>query len=581
MVKGVLDFRVLPVLRWFLLLLTLLGGGWLIDRAGRATPGDHVLVGSLALTCFVLALLVGLHPGLRAHHDRRRDVSRRVRVFFWTAGILLLPWATLQQLFGSYNFSAVLFTVQEGMGSQLDTWLILPGVVSFFLVIAFLHLGQSGLRRLPQPALSLVAAGIGMLAINPLHVFLFQISVWDRFFPVDPIHPAFSPVEITAEPERPLNLVLVFLEGTEATYGARGLFGDAYEPLRRMGEGGRVFEGVEQIESIGHSIAGMVAAQCGLPLVPHGLMPTKRAARGGGDFLPGHFCLGDVLSDRGYTAEFLVGAAVDYGGIERFYGLHGFDRIIGLRDLRPPPPGAGHRPPPPSPPPPPPGAGHRPPPPPPPPGPGRRHAGPPHELMRWGVHDSVVYEAALDRAAALSAGDAPWALVIETIGPHGPDAFLSPPCRGPGEGPTHKDILRGVHCLAELTEDFVARLFAISPPEDTLVVLVSDHLAHKMVSATPQLSKLERHNTAIFLGAGQAPGRTGTPGSMLDIYPTILESLGYGLAGSQAGMGVSLLQPGHETLVGQLGTAEIDRRLARDADLSAIIWQGPDALATE
>jgi phosphoglycerol transferase len=132
-----------------------------------------------------------------------------------------------------------------------------------------------------------------------------------------------------------------------------------------------------------------------------------------------------------------------------------------------------------------------------------------------------------------------------------------------------------------LTEDFVARLFTISPPEDTLVVLVSDHLAHKMVSATPQLSKLERHNTAIFLGAGVAPGRVGTPGSMLDIYPTILESLGYGLQGHQAGMGISLLQPSRETLVGQLGTAEIDRRLARDSDLSAIVWQGPDALATK
>lgn len=551
MESGVPNFRILPALRWFLLLLTLLGGGWLIDRAGRATPGDHVLVGSLALACFMLALLVGLHPSLRAHRERRRDVSHRVRLVFWTAGVLLLPWATLQQLFGAYNFSAVLFTVQEGLGSHLDTWLILPGVVSFFLVIVFLHLGQGGFRRVPQPGLSMLLAGVGMLAINPLHVFLFQVTIWDRFFPVEPIHKAFAPVEITAEADRPLNLVLVFLEGTEATYGTRDMFGDAYDPLRRLGAGGRVFEGVEQVEAIGHSIAGMVAAQCGLPLVPRGLFPTRWAERWN-EFLPGHSCLGDVLSKRGYVAEFLVGAAIDYGGIDRFYGLHGFDRVTGLRELHAPRPAAGRRP-----------AVHR------------------HETMRWGVHDSVVFEAALERAAALSAGGAPWAMVIETIGPHGPDAFLSPPCRRPGEGATHKDILRGVRCLAELSEDFVNRLFAISPPEDTLVVLVSDHLAHKTVSATSQLRKLERHNTAIFLGAGVAPGRVGTPGSMLDIYPTILESLGYGLQGHQAGMGISLLQPSRETLVGQLGTAEIDRRLARDTDLSAIVWQGPDALATK
>lgn len=542
--------RFLPVLRWFLLLLTLLGGGWLIDRGGRVTPGDHVLVGGLALACFALAVLVGRHPRLRAHHDRRRPVSMRVLVVFWGSGVLLLPWATLQQVFGSYNFSAVLFTAQEGMGSQLDAWLILPGMVSFLLVIVLLQLGQSGLRRLPQPALSMVAAGIGMLVMNPLHVFLFQISIWDRIFPVEPIYQTFAPVEISDDPERPLNLVLVFLEGTEATYGTRGLFADAYDPLRRLGEAGQVFEGVEQIEAIGHSIAGMVAAQCGLPLIPRGILPTKRAGQQGG-FLPGHDCLGDVLSKRGYVAEFIVGAAVDYGGIDRFYGTHGFDRVIGLQDLLSAPAGAGQQ------------------------------SAKPRELMRWGLHDSVVFEAALDRVAALNAGDAPWAVVIETIGPHGPDAFLSPPCRQPGEGATHKDILRGVRCLADLTEDFVTQLFTISPPEDTLVVLVSDHLAHKMVSATPQLSQLERHNTAIFLGAGQAVGRVGMPGSMLDIYPTILEGLGFGLKGNQAGMGVSLLQSGRETLVGQFGTAEIDRRLARDTVLSAIIWQGPDALATE
>ena len=552
--------RFLPVLRWFLLFVTLAVGLWLIDRAGRATPGDHVLAGSVALICFVLALGLDRLPPLRGHLDRRRVVSRRVSVFFWIAGGLLLPWATLQQLFGSYHFSAVLFHAQEGMGSQLDTWLILPGVVSFLLILVLLHLAQSTLRRIPLPSLSMAAAGVAMLVVNPLHVYLFQRAIWDRLFPVPSIHQALEPVGITEVPDRPLNVVLVFLEGAEATYGTSGLFGDAYEPLHRLGRQGRVFEGVAQVETIGHSIAGMVAAQCGLPLVPNGLVPTKRAGQRGG-FLPGHLCLGDVLAEQGYVSEFIVGAAVDYGGIERFYYHHGFDRVLGLADLREPGPHwiQGFR-------------GQ----------PGVQAAvdtpptQAPHEVMRWGVHDSIVFEAALERARVLQGGGQPWSLVLETIGPHGPDVFMSPPCRRPGEGQTHKDILRGVACIAALAEDFVARLFEISPPEDTLVVVVSDHLAHKMVSATPELSKLERHNTAIFLGAGLQQDRIGKPGSMLDIYPTILETLGYGLSGDQAGMGISLLSQDRATLVETYGTFEIDRRLGRDTALARIIWQGPD-----
>ncbi len=542
--------RILPGVRWFLLIFTLLVGIWLIDRAGRATPGDHVLAGGVALLCFAVAVAIRYRSGGAARPAPRVKGMRRLTVFYWVAAVLLLPWAVLQQMFGSYHFGAVLFHAHEGMGSHLDIWLVLPGVVSLFMTLVLMYMALTTLRRLPLSRLTIGAAGIAMLVINPLHVFLFQRAIWDRFYPVPTIYQTVHPVEVTAVPERPLNLVLVFLEGTESTYGIREQFGQIYDPLHRLGQKGRVFEEVEQVEMLGHSIAGMVAAQCGLPLVPNGLLPTKRAGTRGA-FLPGHACLGDVLSEHGYATGFFVGGALDYGGIDRLYAQHGFDKIVGRDQLRS---RSQRRP---------------------------SDVGLPgaDEVMRWGVHDSVVFEAALDQARQFEQGDAPWALVVETIGPHGPDAFLSPPCRRPGEGQTHRDILRGVECVAEVTEDFVAQLYQITSPQDTLVVVVSDHLAHRMVSAISQLRKLKRRNTAIFLGAGVPVERVAKPGSMMDIYPTILQAMGFSIAEERAGMGVSLLSPDRQSLVEQLGVTEIDRRLDRDTDLARIIWHGPEAEA--
>lgn len=63
---------------------------------------------------------------------------------------------------------------------------------------------------------------------------------------------------------------------------------------------------------------------------------------------------------------------------------------------------------------------------------------------------------------------------------------------------------------------------------------------------------------------------------MLDIYPTLLDWLGFSLPDGAAGLGRSLLAPSPQTLVAEAGIETVDAMLAGDAALSSLLWRGSD-----
>ncbi|WP_328732173.1 hypothetical protein [Vreelandella azerica] len=75
--------------------------------------------------------------------------------------------------------------------------------------------------------------------------------------------------DISPQPSPP-NLLVLYLESIERTYSHPD-FGDAYADLDHLGEQGLVFEGVKQLDNTGWTMAGMIASQCGAPLMPAGL----------------------------------------------------------------------------------------------------------------------------------------------------------------------------------------------------------------------------------------------------------------------------------------------------------------------
>ncbi|WP_328732168.1 sulfatase-like hydrolase/transferase [Vreelandella azerica] len=129
-----------------------------------------------------------------------------------------------------------------------------------------------------------------------------------------------------------------------------------------------------------------------------------------------------------------------------------------------------------------------------------------------------------------------------------------------------------MECSAWLARDLIERLEERGLLENTVVAILSDHLTMR-VSVWDELTTLDRDNTFILLGSDQAPQRITRSASTMDVFPTLLDALGYTPHNSRSGLGVSLLSDA-DTLVERHGVAAINERLHAESKLQQRLWEG-------
>lgn len=472
--------------------------------------------------------LLWLGLGHQAHRRYRKTLPlSMVPLCLWAIYIFL------SASFGSVDLGAIFFHLQAGVadhggdGQIVAAMLYVPGTLSVLLSLVWLTRQDSRFRRV-EPLIAVV-----LLASNPLIHGIGQRSIAMLEDDNRWLDARYQPPSIIST-DNPPNLLILYLESIERTYAAPR-FGDAYEALSEIGQDGVVFDGVQQIDNTGWTMAGMIASQCGTPLIPAGVLHDSQL-----DTLPaiapGIRCLGDLLSDQGYRLSFLGGASTDFAGKGRFYEGHGFDHVKGLEDLR-------------------------------------ARLEDPTYVNEWGLFDDSLYDATFDEVKRLdSQGDGPWGVVNLSLTGHAPNGFPAQSCRRRQGDWNGEDILYSVKCSATLARDFLDRLEAEGLLDNTLVVVLSDHLAMR-VSVWDQLTSLERDNTFILLGEHLTPGRISRNASMLDVFPTLLDAMGL-LEGRQAGLGVSLLDEDKATLLERHGKEKINQRLVSVDALQQRIWKG-------
>ncbi|NIC05459.1 phosphatidylglycerol--membrane-oligosaccharide glycerophosphotransferase, partial [Halomonas sp. DX6] len=214
------------------------------------------------------------------------------------------PWALLPialwglylylaESFGIVDLSAVFFHLQAGMADHGGVSRI--GAAFFYtlsmaaLLASFIWLVRNDHRwRRGEPLLAIV-----LLVSNPLlygvgqrgAAIVTKPGAWLERHYVEPI--------LLESPRDPPNLLLLYLESIERTYADRERFGDAYADLDAIGEQGLVYEGIRQIDNTGWTMAGMIASQCGTPLMPAGLLHDRQFSPLE-KVVPGVDCLGDL-----------------------------------------------------------------------------------------------------------------------------------------------------------------------------------------------------------------------------------------------------------------------------------------------
>lgn len=260
---------------------------------------------------------------------------------------------------------------------------------------------------------------------------------------------------------------------------------------------------------------------------------------------PGAHCLSDVTSGRGYTNVYiagteLVGKDASYFGYANFFATHGggtiIDRSVFLAEGQP---GADSL----------------------------------DLAAYWGFRDEVVFDRALKEIERLAAQPAPFLVSIATMDTHGPDAFLSRSCRGPDQPEMVPDMGLAVGCVAKLAEAFVETLRAQVSHRDLRIIVLSDHLAHRS-NSYERLRELPRLNTVLFLTPGEGARVIEKQGTMVDVYPTLLDWLGW-LPVEAEGVGLGRSLFGSEpTLAEARGLDLLNRAILADVEFSTFLWTG-------
>lgn len=510
------------------------------------------VVASLLVLTISIAFVVILRPALRPDHMGAVAVaSLGLALGLGGAGglgtvtlpglelglslLCLLPALTMTRGFRRLDMLALLFHRDFGVKGA-DIRALKNEIATASITVALLGVATIRLDGLLGAGHGLTGAmALVVFAANPVLRFLMR-RLWtgkvDTVLPDRLVAPDLRPGPV-ATPD----LVVIYLEGTDRRFADPDAFGAIYRKLDAFAAEGLSFTRIGQIVGTGWSTAGMTATQAGV-MVPARGMKFQTGLDNVRRFMPGVTFLGDILASKSYSSRFIVGGDPAFGGLGALYSTHRV-QTIGMAEMA--------------------------------------QMFPADEVkaarIEWFLDDQMVLDTARRVHHDLVQRSEPLALIIETIAPHGPKGYVSRRNSRTGRAEATKDFARTVECLIDEVMEFVTDIRAASAAKgrDLRVVLLSDHLNHcpTLPDGGPDYAGF---NTVILWGdTARPPRQIDRLGSMVDVFPTLLDWLGWSAAPVAAGLGRSLLSDA-PTLVEEFGIAGLDAMIVADPRLGQRLW---------
>lgn len=438
--------------------------------------------------------------------------------------IMLCSGLWIASTFGDIEYAQFAFVLEggaEGVAgagtTALIDFIVLCLVVPVVIVALAVAVGRRATRR-PVHAVGTGArnalAPLGVLACSVLALggvtFFESIGFRDHLAAATyegSIDAYYVEPSLVSAPDRPLNLIVIYLESFDDAYSDPDVVGEnLLAPLTRATDEWMRWDSFVQQPGTGWTIAGIVATQCGIPLksaeLDSGEFDGNEVGEAAERFLPGARCLGDVLDEQGYRSVFLGGADASFAGKGAFLREHGYQEVIDERVLR----SRGET-----------------------------------EFSSWGLYDDRLFEQARDELEQLRLAGEPYNLTILTLDTHEP-GLVGPGCEAQGR----PAMRAAVRCTADVVADFIEDLEDDGVLADTAVVLMGDHLA--MLGAQSEFRE-ELGGVAdrsIFHRVWSPLPLEPVDGSIdhFSMFPTMLRILGMDFPERRLGLGLSAVDEG-------------------------------------
>lgn len=499
------------------------------------------LIGSNTTPFFVLALIVVAYSALSKDVTDNKYPSLLTATF---AIVLLItvPFLFVEKSFGNSELSAIIISLKHNSAEKLvkvgiedfKSSIIEISALTVLSVLAARHLLKS-VRYFPYILAPVILA---LVANNPL-----LIGIYDQLTPNPAhakiaFHSEFAPVNIEQRPERQKNLIHIYLESLERTYQATPSGAEAFGYFSQLEKDNISFTNIVQASGTGTTAGGILASQCGVPMMSNGMIDFHSeqnydaiAGLGVQKFMPGVTCLGDILSSEGYFLSYMNGSDLSFYSKGLIFSTHGYDQVFGSNSL----------------------------------------SNFENELRKngWGLDDDYIFEKASNDLEMLSAMDRPFVLTMLTLATHGPDGVLDDNCVV--EDGSLSRMPAAIMCTSRHIERLLNKIEQLGLSEETIVVVQSDHLAMKnTISDELDNNAPDRRNLVIVID-GKKTESFDKLGTMFDVFPTLLELLGYKISDHAASLGRSLLtnQP---TLAEKYSVSVFSSAVANNPELQSIIW---------
>lgn len=336
--------------------------------------------------------------------------------------------------------------------------------------------------------------------------YLENASTTSYFIEENYANPHTTPITF---PEQKRNLIYIYLESMEATYAhtaeGGGLSYNCIPELTVLANQNvsfsnkDTFGGLYTTTGSTWTMGALVTQTSALPLClnfRHGYVDESF------EILPNAKTLGDVLSEQGYTQEFIMGSVGTFAARDQYFMQHGNYNIRDLVYART-----------------------------------NGWLDDPNYMVWWGYEDSKLFDFAKQEATQLASTGQPFNLTLLTVDTHFEDGYVCPMCPQDYDN-QYANVMA---CSSRQVAEFISWVQQQPFYYNTTIVLVGDHLTMDKDFCQDVDPSYDRTVYNCFINSAVYPvNMKNRIATTLDMFPTTLAALGATIQGDCLGLGTNL-----------------------------------------